>query len=101
MNLQKKEKNLIEQHLSSPWRKKNNNYLLYFLLITKSFIELPPSSIYWLLKKIVNNQFSEKKCLRNETRPQNFRHFLRKEKESSLHYLESYTHVLKNLKIKI
>jgi len=41
-------------------KKKNNNYLLYFLLITKSFIELPPSSIYWLLKKLSTTNFQKK-----------------------------------------
>ena len=93
----KKKKKILLNNIYHLHEEKNN-YLLYFLLITKSFIELPPSSIYWLLKKLSTTNF-QKKCLRNETRPQNFRHFLTK-KESSLHYLESYTHVLKNLRKK-
>jgi len=44
--LTKKKKKILLNNIYHLHEEKNNNYLLYFLLITKSFIELPPSSIY-------------------------------------------------------
>lgn len=60
MNLQKKKKKILLNNIYHLHKEKNNNYLLYFLLITKSFIELPPSSIYWLLKKLSTTNFQKK-----------------------------------------
>jgi len=53
-------------------------------LITKSFIELPPSSIYWLLKKLSTTNFQKKNVQEMKQDPKISDIFLKKRELTTL-----------------